>query len=66
VLDGYGVVARPRWAAWRTKQKREDEAPERIDDLVDTLFEFADPILDGTAETRTWDPSAGAWRAADQ
>jgi hypothetical protein len=65
VLDGYGAIAQPRWAAWRTKQKLEDEAPERIDDLVDSLVEFADPILDGTAETRTWDPSAAAWRAAE-
>ena len=46
------------------KQKLEDEAPERIDDLVDFLVAFADPILDGTAETRMWDPSASAWRAA--
>lgn len=65
VLDGYGAIAQPRWAAWRTKQKLEDEAPERIDDLVDSLVEFADPILDGTAETRMWDPSASAWRAAE-
>lgn len=65
VLDGFGAVAQPRWAAWRTKQKLEDEAPERIDDLVDFLVAFADPILDGTAETRIWDPSASAWRAAE-
>ncbi len=65
VLVGFGAVAQPRWAAWRTKQKLEDEAPERIDDLVDSLVEFADPILDGTAETRMWDPSASAWRAAE-
>lgn len=65
VLDGFGAVAQPRWAAWRTKQKLEDEAPERIDDLVESLIEFADPILDGTAETRRWDPSTGAWRAAE-
>lgn len=65
VLDGYGAVAQPRWAAWRTKQKLEDEAPERIDDLVDSLVEFADPILDGTAEPRIWDPSTSAWRAPE-
>ena len=62
VLDGYGVVAQPRWAAWRTKQKLEEEAPERIDDLVDSLVEFADPILDGTAETLTWEPIARTWQ----
>lgn len=62
VLDGYGAVAQSRWAAWRTKQKLEDEAPQRIEDLVDSLVEFADPILDGTAATLTWDPAARAWR----
>lgn len=35
------------WAAWRTKQMLQDEAPELIDDLIDSLVEFADPILDG-------------------
>lgn len=65
VLDGYGAVAQPRWAAWRTKQRLEDEAPERIDEIVDSLVEFADPILDGTAERLIWDPSANAWQGGD-
>lgn len=65
VLDGYGAVAQPRRAAWRTKQKLEDEAPERIDEIVDSLIEFADPILDGTAERLMWDPSASAWQGGD-
>lgn len=65
VLDGYGAVAQPRWAAWRTNQKLEDEAPERIDEIVDSLVKFADPILDGTAERFIWDPSASAWQAGD-
>ena len=62
VLDGYGSVAQPRWAAWRTKQKLDDEAPEHIDEIVDSLVEFADPVLDGTAESLTWDPTSRAWR----
>lgn len=62
VLAGFGDVAQPRWAAWRTKQKLQDESPERIDDLVDSLVGFADPIFDGTAETLVWDSSTLAWR----
>ncbi|MCC6227410.1 MAG: nucleotidyl transferase AbiEii/AbiGii toxin family protein [Microthrixaceae bacterium] len=62
VLDGYGEVAQARWAAWRTKQKLEDEAPERIDDLIASLVEFAEPILDGTAASLTWDPTSRTWQ----
>jgi hypothetical protein len=62
VLDGYGGVAQARWAPWRTKQKLEDEAPERIDDLIVALVEFADPILDGTADTLTWEPTESTWQ----
>jgi hypothetical protein len=40
----------------------QDEAPERIDDLIDSLIEFADPILDGSAETLTWEPATHAWQ----
>lgn len=65
VLDGYGAAAQPRWSAWRTKQKLEDEAPERIGDLVESLIEFTDPILDGTSATLVWSPSASAWQAAE-
>jgi hypothetical protein len=61
VLDGYGAIAHPRWVARRTKQKLEDEVPEHIGDLVDSLVEFADRILDGSADTLIRDPSASAW-----
>lgn len=63
VLNGYGDVAQGRWAAWRTKQKLQEEAPERIDDLIDALVEFADPVLDGTAESLTWEPTERRWQS---
>ena len=39
-----------------------DEAPERIDDLIASLADFADPILDGTAEPLIWDPTSRSWQ----
>lgn len=63
VLDGFGAVAQPRWSAWRAKQKLEGEAPDDIDDLVASLVEFTDPILDGTAATLVWNAPASAWQA---
>lgn len=60
VLDGSGVVVRPRWSAWRAEQKFEYEAPYDIDDLVGSLIEFTDPIVDGTAVTLVCNPSARA------
>lgn len=61
VLDGFGEVAQPRWAAWRTRQKLQNEAPERIDDLIESLVEFADPILTGEVADDVWDPGSRRW-----
>ena len=36
--------------------------PKRIDDLIESLVEFADPILDGTADTLTWEPTERTWQ----
>lgn len=63
MLNGFGAVAQPRWSAWRAKQKLEREAPEDIDDLVASLVEFTDPILDGSAAALVWNASASAWQA---
>jgi hypothetical protein len=62
VLNGFGALAQTKWATWRTKQRLQEEAPESIDDLVNSLAGFADPILDGTAEPRDWEQRTLTWQ----
>lgn len=45
VLVGYPQVAQQRWAAWRHKQKLADSTPAQFGELLDTVLEFADPLL---------------------
>jgi hypothetical protein len=61
VLDGYGDVGQQRWAAWRRKQQLEDRLPERFDDVVAAVVEFADPAITEAADGRSWSPTRGAW-----
>lgn len=44
VLDGYAIIAQPRWQAWRRKQRLTD-TPEQFADLLKTVIEFTDPSL---------------------
>jgi predicted nucleotidyltransferase component of viral defense system len=61
VLAGYAAIAQERWAAWRRRQRLEDRLPERFEDVLTAVIDFADAVITGTAEGRTWDPIAGAW-----
>jgi len=61
VLDGYGDIGQRRWAAWRRKQRLDDRLPESFDELLRAVIAFADPAIDGTAATRSWNPAHGAW-----
>jgi hypothetical protein len=61
VLDGFGAIAQAKWAAWRRKQRLEDRVPEDFARVVDAFIAFADPVLGGEVEGRTWNPSAGQW-----
>lgn len=62
VLDGYPVLAQPRWRAWRHKQRLENTTPEHFADLLDTCMAFADPVLRGAASGLTWEPQPREWR----
>ncbi len=61
VLDGYGDIGQQRWAAWRRKQRLDDRLPERFEDVVTAVIGFADPAIEGTAASDSWDPAHGTW-----
>lgn len=61
VLDGYGEIGQQRWVAWRRRQRLDDRLPERFDEVVAAVIDFADPAISGDAERRLWDPANGAW-----
>ena len=44
VLDGYAVLAQPKWSAWRRKQQL-GSTPADFSDLLEEIVAFADPIL---------------------
>ena len=59
-LDGLGVLAQRRWAAWRRKQRLEATTPEQFADLLDRCSAFADPVLGGGGDG-VWSPRERAW-----
>lgn len=63
VLDGMADLAQSRWAQWRRKQRLEAGTPEQFQELLDEIVAFTGPALDGSSESRTWDPEARAWQA---
>lgn len=63
VLDGFAVLAQPRWRTWRRKQRLEAATPDRFADLLDTCAAFADPVLAGTTDGHVWEPAQQYWRA---
>jgi hypothetical protein len=62
VLDGYAAIGQQRWAAWRRRQRLDDRLPELFGDVLDAVIVFADPAIAGTAASRAWDPTRGAWK----
>lgn len=61
ILDGFGEEAQNRWAPWRRKLLLQDSTPERFSDLLAQVVAFVDPVLDGGATGRSWDPTASSW-----
>ena len=61
VLDGFGAMAQPRWAAWRRKQQLEDRLPAQFDEVVSAVITFADPAIGEAVDGRSWLPASGRW-----
>lgn len=59
LLQGYDTVAAGKWAAWRHKNRLEDECLSTLEEQLADVSAFAGPILAGTvAESYRWDPTA--------
>lgn len=61
VLDGYADLAQPKWEAWRRRHAR-DDLPTQFHGVVESVIDFADPVLTGDAAERVWDPDRTAWQ----
>lgn len=53
----------PRWAAWLKKQKLEATVPAKFGTVLEYVGKFADPVISGEVDGKTWDPSQGLWRS---
>jgi hypothetical protein len=60
-LDGMAGPAQPKWAAWRRKQRMEQQIPEQFAEVLHHVTRFADPAISGSADKRTWDPARLSW-----
>ncbi|MFJ4268811.1 nucleotidyl transferase AbiEii/AbiGii toxin family protein [Paenarthrobacter nicotinovorans] len=62
LLNGYGQIGQAKWAAWRAKNRAEDLCAKDLDDQVERVLAFMDPIFDGTAEEHhVWSPDQRSW-----
>ena len=56
-LDGYAEIGQPRWTSWRRKLQLTETLPEHFDHTLESLKDFANPIITGSiTDPATWDP----------
>jgi hypothetical protein len=60
-LDGLAPIAQPRWQAWLKKHQIESDIPADMSEILDALAVFADPLLDKSADQRTWHHLRRTW-----
>lgn len=61
VLSDYPQIGQTKYGNWRIKQDRL-ELPADFGELLDTIYKFTDPILNGSAlEASIWDPLKSIW-----
>jgi hypothetical protein len=63
-LEGYADLAQTKWAAWVRKQRLHDRVPLIFGELLSAIFDFADPLLEGTVAGCVWDPGVARWYVA--
>lgn len=60
VLDGFAGLGQARWVQWR-RRSNSDHLPEQFAPVLQVVIAFADPVLIGDADGRTWNPDTTAW-----
>jgi hypothetical protein len=60
VLDGFAEVGQARWVQWRRRSSTA-HLPDQFESVLQAVIAFADPVLDGTARGRVWEPESGSW-----
>ena len=73
-LETMAGAAQAKWAIWRRRQTHADQLPEQFADVLSTIANFTDPILNNalpdnahwTPNRKTWDrdrpdPDRGIW-----
>jgi hypothetical protein len=61
--DGYAVLAQPRWAAWRHKQRLDAVLPEQFNDVLTAVWAFTDPLLGESGQPNgAWHSDTRQWR----
>jgi hypothetical protein len=65
-VDGYAEIGQPRWSSWRRKLQLTETLPEHFAHALESLTDFADPIIAGSiTDAATWDPAQRAWNRTD-
>jgi hypothetical protein len=64
LLDGYDVIGQAKYRAWRRRTALDDRLPAEFGVLVNALYRFVDPLLDGDVHNAaTWEPLERIWRS---
>ncbi|MFM9137106.1 MAG: nucleotidyl transferase AbiEii/AbiGii toxin family protein [Actinomycetota bacterium] len=61
LLVGLAERRQSDWLAWRRRQPDDGQHPERFADVVEGFITFADPVIEGSVATLTWNPGSRAW-----
>jgi hypothetical protein len=61
VLADYAGIAQQRWLAWLRKQRMESTVPLEFSVVLGLVVDFADPVIAGDLNARTWDSEKQVW-----